>query len=53
MNNHAKAREYECVLDEVMKHAESLPQKCLRDLLAAVFCDAVKNKVLEKTNKLK
>ena len=26
-NNHEKAREYECVLDEVMKHAKGLPQR--------------------------
>ena len=51
MNNHEKAREYECVLDEVSKH-KNLPQKSLRDLLVALVGDPVKSKVLEKTNKL-
>ena len=51
MNNHEKAREYECVLDEVLKH-KNLPQKSLRDLLVALVGDPVKSKVLEKTNKL-
>ena len=27
INNHAKAQEYQCVLDEVQKHAKSLHQK--------------------------
>lgn len=52
INNHEKAREYECVLDEVMKHAKNLPQKSLRDLLVALVGVPVKSKVLEKTNKL-
>ena len=52
INNHEKAREYECVLDEVMKHAKNLPQKSLRDLLVTLVSDPVKSKVLEKTNKL-
>ena len=50
--NHDKAREYECVLDEIQKHAKNLPQKSLRDLLVALVGDPVKSKVLEKTNKL-
>ena len=52
INNHAKAREYECVLDEVQKHSKSLNQKSLRDLLVALVGDPIKSKVLEKTNKL-
>jgi len=52
INNHAKAREYECVLDEVQKQAKSLHQKSLRDLLVALVGDPMKSKVLEKTNKL-
>ena len=52
INNHAKVREYECVLDEVQKHAKSLHQKSLRDLLVALVGDPIKSKVLEKTNKL-
>ena len=52
INNRPKAREYECVLDEVQKRAKSLHQKSLRDLLTALVCDLVKSKVLEKTNKL-
>ncbi|KAL9951295.1 hypothetical protein ACROYT_G043934 [Oculina patagonica] len=52
INNHAKAREYECVLDEVQKHSKSLNQKSLRDLLVALVGDPIKSKVLEKTHKL-
>jgi len=52
INNHAKAREYECVLDEVQKHPKSLHQKSLRDLLVALVGDPIKSKVLEKTHKL-
>ena len=52
INNHAKVREYECVLDEVQKHAKSLHQKSLRDLLVALVGDPIKSKVPEKTNKL-
>ena len=52
INNHAKAREYECALDEVQKHAKSLHQKSLRDLLVALVGDPIKSKVLKKTNKL-
>ena len=52
ISNHAKAREYECVLDEVQKHARSLHQKSLRDLLVALVGDPIKSKVPEKTNKL-
>ena len=52
VNNHDKAREYECVLDEVNKDAKSLQLTSLRHLLVALVGDPVKNKVLENTNKL-
>ena len=35
-----------------MKHAKSLPQKSLQDLLVALVGGPIKTKVLEKTNKL-
>jgi hypothetical protein len=36
----------------VQKHAKSLRQKSLRDLLVALVGDPIKSKVLEKTHKL-
>ena len=39
ISNHAKARECECALDEVQKHAKSLHQKSLRALLVELVGD--------------
>jgi hypothetical protein len=47
--DHAKAREYECVLDEVLKNANSLPKEALRDLFIALVGDPIKGEVLKKS----
>lgn len=48
----AKSREYECILDEVQKHAKTLPRHTLKDLFVALVGDLVKSKVLEKSTKV-
>ncbi|KXJ09498.1 hypothetical protein AC249_AIPGENE28505 [Exaiptasia diaphana] len=47
-----KAREYECILDEVHKHAKTLPRHALKDLFVALVGDPVKSKVLAKSTKV-
>ena len=51
VNNDQKAREYECILDEVQKH-RLLPQNALKDLFVTLVGDPVKGKVLEKASKV-
>ncbi|KXJ23576.1 hypothetical protein AC249_AIPGENE12431 [Exaiptasia diaphana] len=51
LNNHARAREFECALDEIQKHSKTLPSSDLNDLITALVGDPVKSKVLEKATK--
>lgn len=48
VNNHDKAREYECVLDEVNKDVKSVQLTSLRHLLVALVGDPVKNNSLRR-----
>ncbi|KAK3743589.1 hypothetical protein QZH41_010230, partial [Actinostola sp. cb2023] len=50
-SDHAKAKEYECILDEVQKNTKSLTPEGTRDLLIALVGDPVKSSVLKKASK--
>ncbi|KAK3740883.1 hypothetical protein QZH41_003478 [Actinostola sp. cb2023] len=52
VNNDPKAREFECVLDEVQRHSKTLSRTALKDLFVALVGDPVKSKILEKANKV-
>ncbi|KAK3742381.1 hypothetical protein QZH41_002607 [Actinostola sp. cb2023] len=52
VNNDPKAREFECVLDEVQRHSKTLSRTALKDLFVALVGDSVKSKILEKANKV-
>lgn len=51
VNSDQKAREYECILDEVQKY-KLLPPTALKDLFVTLVGDPVKGKVLEKASKV-
>ena len=50
MNNNPKAREYECVLDQIQKHSKSLSRIGLKDLFVTLIGDPAKSNVLERSN---
>ena len=50
MNNNPKAREYECVLDQIQKHSKSLSRIGLKDLFVTLIGDPAKS-VLEKCSR--
>ncbi|KAK3732216.1 hypothetical protein QZH41_015300 [Actinostola sp. cb2023] len=53
LHNNPKAREYECVLAElVQKHSKTLSRSALKYLFVALIGDPIRSKILEKLNKI-